>query len=392
MRYITKDGVETSLGSIGECIAAIGSGALTPDSQVEDATTGRWIKASEHPDIAPLFAAAPGKNPEPAPDPLRVSAWSVWAVALAVPPLVAAALRLDVANALGRALGSAVFFALIGAFFLLFVKNRTRLGFVLGLLFCLTDIGQLNLMVDERAARARLHASARNLESSLSAVSTSAPPASNAPQSAGSSNATHSVRSIDSVSEMFDLAAQFLDENKRLTGDYQRAAAAVHAETLLTPATLVSAAGISDAGQRVDTWMQFLDSYQQRVDKLGSNFEAKILALNLPEAQRSAFDSNFKAGFAKSHERLGRYFGVERELAGELKALYAFMGDRVGLVRVADKKLIFPTTADAETYSQHVRRVKELGAEEEEALKEVRKLNQEGVSALQSAAKQAATE
>ena len=391
MRYITKDGVEKSFESIGECIAAIGSGALTGDSMVYDSSGGRWIKAREHPDFAPLLGTSSAKPPESTgPYRLRIAAWCVWIIGLGGPPVIAALQGADAPYVFGQAVGTALFFALIGGVALFFVKNRVKLGLVLGLLVCVTDIGLVNQLVDNQTARARLHESARNLQNSLSSRPTSSPE--NSAPNASTPAATGSSNSTDAASRMLDLTAGLVSDEKRLGEEFQHETALLQPETMLAPSTLLSEAGLRDGLRRINAWSTYLDTYERSVDRLGSDFEAKILALSLTDAQRSSFDSDFKAGWAEAREKLGRFLTVERKLIIEIHAFYAFMGDRVGLVNVVNNKLIFPTSADADTYARHFQRVKELGAQEGQALKEMQQMYQQGMTKLEAVARQAASE
>lgn len=394
MRYITQDGTEKSLESIADCAAAIRSGSLTGDSLVHDAPSDRWVKASAQKDFASLLAGSSQNQPSAraASTVLQIVAWAPWIVALALAPIYAAIRGSNFGYALAAALGGALGFAVLGAVALVFVKTRSGrliLSLVLGVFLCLSQVARL---VQDQADRDRLHASAHRLENAVSSSTATSNVAVTATPVSKASASNSSQTPTEVSAGLLDLTADLVKDNNRLSQQFQSALAAVQPETLLTPTTLSDETRLHAASRRVDAWSAYLDSYERDVNQLRTNFKSKIQTLNLSDPDRTAFLTSFNDSTEKADQKIQRFLRIERSMISEIRALYAFMGDRAGLVQVSNGKLMLPTSADLDAYSAHVNRFESLATQESQVESEIQKMQNEGMGKIQEAAKKAAAE
>lgn len=403
MRYITPDGTEGSVESIPDCAAAIRSGALTGESLVHDPGSDRWIKASEHKDIAALLTGSQpkrGKPTEPATEAtasngLRVAAWMAWILGLGVPPIMVGAQGGNAAFAFGEAIGAALFCVLIGAIALIFVKtprSKLVLSLVLGLLLCAAELPRL---IQQQADTARLHSSARNLQSALTSRTTAVnPPSAATTPTAGSNTSGAPVAQSETAAaaSLLDVTADLVKDNKRIAEEYKGAIAALEAKDMATPGTLLNESRLHAASQRLNAWSAYLDSYEQELNEVRTNYVSKVEALDLPQSDRDAFHKSYSASKEKADEKIQRFLHIERSMIREVRALYAFMGDRIGLVQVSNGQLNFPTTADADAYNAHLDRLTKLAEQEALAQSDIVKMNTASMSRMQDFAKRAAGE
>jgi hypothetical protein len=325
----------------------------------------------------------------------RTAAWMVWILALVGPPIVAALLGANagsVGEAFGEAIGAAIGLAVIGAIALIFVKSgsgRQTLGIVLGLVLCLAEIPRVMQQV---ANRELVHASARNLQNALEARTSNVPHGPASDSSAQTAATTAAESAASTTSSVLDLTADLVNDEKRLVEQLQNANQALRAESLLAPTTLTDAGRMREGRRRINNWEHFLDSYKGSADQLLGDYWTKVASLHLTDADRASFESNYKIGRDRSEQALERYLRVEHLVGNEVLAVYAFMGDRIGLVEISDGKLVFPTTADSEVYAAHFDRLQKLAAEETEAQKAMLKLNEQGMAKLKDVARQAGAE
>lgn len=425
MRYITREGVEARLGSAADCAQAIQSGALTARSLVYDEGSRRWVKASEHGYLDAFFAGA-GAGGVP-----LFAAVLAWVIGLVDPPLIAVLHRGDVPLAAAQAIGVAVLLGVAGAIARLFVKtprSRTLLALGLGVLLCLAEYPLLQL----QAERQLLHASAQSLQKALAAATSAADALSQtslsgsarsplarassagtpAPGAAaagtpapgagsvgapapGAASAGSSAARAGSAgaSGLLDAIASLIQDDSRLSAQYQQHYAALHAETLLAPETLVHRARLRAASARLSDWSAYVDSYERDQDRLQAGFESQVAALNLPDSLKVAFIKSYDAGKQRTQPDTQRARAVESSLNSEIRGLYTFMSRRMGSARLLrSNRLQFPIPADAAAYHAQVKRIRALVAEEASLRSELLQIRQDGMAKLQALARAAAAQ
>jgi hypothetical protein len=385
VRYITNQGAEASLGSDAECTAAIRTGLLTARSRVYEESSGRWVRASEHGYLSVLFPVAARIAAA-----LRWVAVIAWAVGLLNPPIIALLQGRDVPVAAGLAAISGLVLGLVGLWIRRFFttsRSRTVLALVLGVLFCSWEFPMLRLQSEAE----RLHLTTQHLRSALAAATSAGGATSQA--SASSHTAAPAPRGgYDGNSSLLDAISDLIQDNNRLVEQYKSAYAALHAETLLLPETLVNGAQLRAASARLDDWNTYLDSYEAEDRQVRARFESKLASLVVPDSTRAAFIQSYSEGKERAEPDRQRFLEIERSMNGEIRDLYAFMGKRAKAVKLRDGKLVFPRSADVEVYNDHLQKIRALGAEESTIQGELLRMRNDGMAKLQELARSAAAQ
>lgn len=385
MKYITREGTEVKLETIEECAQAVRCGALAADSLVQEGINGRWIAASMHPDSAVLFkpASAAGAK-KVAPSRLRAWAYICWIIALTAPPIIAVVSGRNVAFVLGEALGATLLFGLIGLVAMLFVKGtvgRLRLSIGIALAVAAVEIPQQIQQVQVAAQqKQRLQASATRLQAAADSLNTPpstvvasptgvghAPP----PESLSTSTQLKPVLSdAAAAAVLMDTMAEFIRATNRLADNYSKLIASYNVDQMLTPAFLLSAQQLREGRAVLDKWDRSLTAFEQASIRLTTEFQEKVQSLNMNEADKQNFLTRFGSGRLKAERARTEFMQTERAVLREMRDMYAFMADRLGIVQLRGGKLLFATSADLDTYNASIERIKALAAREDRELQE----------------------
>jgi hypothetical protein len=356
---------------------------LTANSKVYEESSGRWVRASEHGYLSVFFPGAVRRAVA-----LRFAAGILWVIGLLDPPLIALLQGRDAPFAAGLAAFSGIVLGLAGLRIRRSVttpRSRTVLALVLGVLFCLCAFPILEI----QAQKERLHPSAQHLQSAVAAASSAGGATSQTPASSYTGSPVQRA-GYEGASTLLDAVADMIQDSNRLVVQFKSAYAALHAETLLIPETLANGAELRAASGRLADWNSYLDSYEREEGQARAHFESRLASLSLPDSTRVAFLQSYNESKKRTEPDSQRFLEIERDMNGEIHALYAFMAKRVGSVKLRHGKLLFATSADAEACNAHLRRIRALGAEESTIQSEMLRMRSDELAKLQEVARSVA--
>jgi hypothetical protein len=399
MKYITPEGVEITLASVRDCVAAIRAGKLTPSTMVFDEDSGRWLPASNHPDASALFGLG-SKSEDIAKPSKRASAirWAVWTSTFLVPVALALFMRVNVGYAFGETVGCFIWvMAIVGVVHLvrkIRKKPRPTPGLVpaaavatmlLGVLIVLPE--GLKHLDDHRAAVN----SAKALSKTIDSFTADATSSTNAAAKVSAQAQDHPIVQVSAQGPSQQAAAALLmdairesfDEMARIRKDEIEASETLMPATLLTPETLTNESKLHASDARIKTFEVALESYERAVTDWYPNVEAKVRALSISDTDKAAFMESFRA--SKGKQLLDEFIQVERSLMRETKALHAFAEDRMGQVTISDQRLLFVTNADLDYYNSELAKINKLAERESEVTARSTKMMTDGKEKLKAA-------
>jgi hypothetical protein len=400
MKYITPEGVEITLASVRDCVAAIRAGKLTPSTMVFDEESGRWLPASKHADASALFGL--GSNSEDIAKPSKRAStirWAVWISAFLAPVALALFMRVNVGYAFGEAVGCFIWVMAITGIVHLVRKIRKKprptpglvpaaavATMLLAVLIVLPE--GLKHLDDHRAAVN----SAKALNKTIDSFSAEVTSSTTAPATAGAQpqqDKPHVQGSAQAPSQqataalLMDAIRESFDEMARIRQDEIKATEMLMPATLLTPETLTNESKLRASDARIKTYEVALERYEKAVNDWYPNVEAKVRALAISDADKAGFMESFHDN--KGKQLLDEYVQVERSIMKETKALHAFAEDRMGQLTISDNRLMFVTNADLDYYNSEFAKINKLAERESSVTARSTKMMADGKEKLKAA-------
>jgi len=149
----------------------------------------------------------------------------------------------------------------------------------------------------------------------------------------------------------------FISSSTAAQRKFQAVADNSHVDTLLSPATLATSEGLSEAEMRLAAVKLALEQSLSEYRQVRQRFEIDLKALDVPGNAKQAVLAGYQKSPAFDDGAIAEYYEIEESTMKSMSDLIAFLKSRQGHYILGDKRLLFSNQQDLATYNQYIESV-----------------------------------
>lgn len=196
------------------------------------------------------------------------------------------------------------------------------------------------------------------------------------------SKATDNTPLTGPMAELLDIMRSYNERNQKSVKQFEAGVESIDLSTILKPASLTSRQGIADGRNKVDRYEALFDQRWREYNAGTDELMRSLRNIQIDQSMRDAFLFGAEKGLSRTYELALRMQENQRKLIAIFREMLTLADEKFGKIKAEDKRLIFDTAADMQTYNTLYERLQKEAAIETKINEEEQQSRESGLRML----------